>query len=165
MKLKGNFTQIPNKILEALIKAKLTRTEKDIVWVVCRETFGWAKETAKISNGRFAEFTGLPRSYCIKCLKKLRGAKIIIKILSDTRNTPHYYKVNNNLDGWKPMLKTSNSVVTSHQLDTKDSNPTVTNTDDQPVTQQIKKKENKDRTEFIKKQIREKHSRLWRKEL
>lgn len=159
MKLKGNFTQIPNKIIEALIKSRLGGTEKDVIFTVCRDTYGWGREFAQIAYGGFAKQTGLSRPYCVRVVKNLRLKRIIIGINSVTKNSPHLYRINEDIKEWRVEFRGGSPGVTSNQQDTKPSDLEETSSGD-PRGNQETNKEKKERVEKIKKQIRRQHAFL-----
>ena len=154
MKMKGNFTQVPNNVLEILSLAKLSGTEVCIVLAVCRFTFGWGKEYAQISNGGLGKETGLPRTYCIEILKELRKLNVLTKSNSSSKNRPNYWKVNQDVVEWTVELRDSQLGLTSKLKQTTSSQPETTKSSEPQLTQEINK-ESKEKVDEIKRKIRE----------
>lgn len=156
MKIKDNFTPIPNSILEVLIRAKIGKTEGDLVLFIIRDTYGWQRSTAQISNGRFSKFTGLSRPHVIRLLRVIRNKQIIKRFGSGIKNLPHIYSLNENFAEWKVEFRGSDPQVTSDLEATKHSVLDRTKASDLEVTQEINK-ESKERSEILKTEIRKKH--------
>lgn len=152
--MKDPYTPIPNKIFDFLLKSKLSGTEMVLILAICRQTYGWQKGESLITNTRFKNMTGLPLSYVIRRLKKLRTEKVFTKFKGDRDSNNHYY-LNENVLEWKVRKRSSHLLVTSNQVDNFNNDHEVTKDRDLQVTQEINK-ENKERTERIKAEIREK---------
>jgi phage replication O-like protein O len=58
--VKPNYTQIPNQLLDEQL-AEMGEAELKITLAVCRKTFGWHKDSDRISLSQFQELTGLSR--------------------------------------------------------------------------------------------------------
>lgn len=157
-KLRGNFTTLPNNILETLIKAKVSGTEIDIILGIIRMTFGYQKELTEIAYLYLSKQTGLDRSYCIKLVKNLRRKKIVKKIRGDSKTSKNFLGINNNTDEWQIELRGSDLQLTSDLQNTSSSDLKVTTSSDLQATHKINNKEiNKEKViEKIKKQIRRK---------
>lgn len=163
-KLKGNFTTVPNNILEALIKAKVSGTEIDVILAIIRTTLGYQKELAEIAYLYLSKQTGLDRSYCIKLVKNLRRRKIVKKISGDSKTSKNWLGINSNTNEWQVELRGSDSQLTSDLQDTSSSDLGVTTSSDSQITHKINNKEiNKERVEKTKQQIRERHPFLIRR--
>lgn len=152
MKKENTFTQVPNNLLEALCRVKLSANKKEIVLVILRYTYGYHKDSAQISYLGFSKLTGLGRRYCIKLVKNLVEGKLIIKVVKK-KNYPSYFSINPNLNNWKVTFRSSDPQVTSDQLGTRGDDSEDTLNSDNGVTQEINK-ESKERSEKIKKRIK-----------
>ena len=77
MEEENHFTQIPNELLEALAKTKLSPYESRYVFAILRKTFGYHKKWDYIANSQFAKITGIKRPHICRTEKKLLARKII----------------------------------------------------------------------------------------
>lgn len=162
-RLRGNFTQNPNELMEALMRVRLSGTEIAIVITVIRDTFGFHKEFKPISNGGFSKQTGLDKSYCIRLVRGLKRNGVITKIGGETKNSPHLYKVNDPRE-WRTEFRGSDLEVTNEPELTINSDPQITLSGDSIVTQEINPKESKEKdVEKLKEKIREEHPFLSRR--
>lgn len=79
-KLKPNFTGIPNAILETM--SRFSGAETKVLMVICRKTYGWKKDTDKISASQFVKMTGLDVSTIRRVTRKLALDGVIAKSAS-----------------------------------------------------------------------------------
>lgn len=68
-KAKPNFTQIPNFILDNM--SELTLAEFRIICVISRQTYGWQKDSDRISISQFMEKSGLSNRSIIDSIRSL----------------------------------------------------------------------------------------------
>ena len=74
---KSGYTKVPHDILEALIFAKLTGAQYQLILAIIRRTLGFRKEEAEISLSYFGELTGLSRQGIKKAKRGLETENII----------------------------------------------------------------------------------------
>lgn len=74
-----HFTQIPNRIIEALAKTNFCAYESRYVFFLLRKTLGFHKEYDRIANSQFSKFTGIPRPHICRTERELLSRKIIIR--------------------------------------------------------------------------------------
>ena len=78
--VKENYTKLPNEILEALTRIKLTSYEIRYILVVLRKTYGWNKPGGDyIANSQFVRATGIKKQHISRTKKKVIEKKIITK--------------------------------------------------------------------------------------
>lgn len=77
--LESNFTQLPNEILDALIRTHLKPNESKIIHLVMRKTYGWHKPDDWIALGQIAKYTGIIRCNVSRYVNSLTRRKILIK--------------------------------------------------------------------------------------
>ena len=65
----ANYTQIPNVILDNL--PLLKEGELRVMMLMCRETFGWQRPTARLSLSRIQKLTGLSRQGVVTAIENL----------------------------------------------------------------------------------------------
>lgn len=76
-KLIINSTQIPNYILDEVMP-QVGDTEFKILMVICRQTYGWHKESDQISYSQLIEKTGRYKEAVAKGLRSLRESGLIL---------------------------------------------------------------------------------------
>ena len=94
----NNYTKIPNEILGALAKTKLSNYEFRYIWVVLRKTFGWNKKYDYISNSQFVKETGMKKYHVWRTEKRLTWRKIVTK-------RGNKIGLNDNYGEWKELPK------------------------------------------------------------
>jgi len=77
IRVKKNFSKIPNDLLEVLAKTRLSNYEIRCILVILRKTFGWNKKEDYISLSQFARKMGVRKSHVWRTLKRLEWRKII----------------------------------------------------------------------------------------
>ena len=95
----GNFTAIPNDLLEALINSKMNGTQLRVMLHLARNTYGWRRETAEVSLSGFAEACGSIRQWMSKQLQEMLDQKKIFRSKIQPGKTP-VYKINENYSEW-----------------------------------------------------------------
>ena len=73
------YTKIPNEILEALARTKLSNYEFRYIWVLLRKTYGWNKKSDYISNSQFVKESGIKKYHIWRTEKRLLWRKIVTK--------------------------------------------------------------------------------------
>jgi phage replication O-like protein O len=94
-----NFTQIPNKIMEALWRIKLTPTATNILYIIIRFTYGYNRKSHNIPNKIFQELTGIKKPNITRAIKSLEKQNIIIVIRENRANV--FYSINEDVNNWK----------------------------------------------------------------
>lgn len=74
-----NYIKIPNEILEALARTRLSNYEFRFIWVLLRKTFGWNKKSDYIANSQFVKETGIKKPHISRTKKRLIWRKIVAK--------------------------------------------------------------------------------------
>ena len=75
----NGFTAIANEVLEQLVKLRIPPSEKDILMLVIRKTYGYQKKQDRISLTQFELGTGLSRVTVVKALKNLSARGLLVK--------------------------------------------------------------------------------------
>jgi phage replication O-like protein O len=75
-----NYTQIPNAILDNL--PDFSAAELPVILTICRHTFGWHKDEARISLSTFERETGLSQQGVMNALDGLIKRGLVLKIPS-----------------------------------------------------------------------------------
>jgi len=68
---KGNFTQVPNDVLEAVLRQPLRITQLKAVLYIIRKTYGYQKKDDRISISMMARETGTSRRAMINAIHSL----------------------------------------------------------------------------------------------
>ena len=107
------YTQIPNELLETLMRSRLPAEQRAVLDVIIRKTYGWHKEQDWISHSQFAELTGMDQRNVPRTIKALVERNIIGVLWPDGKKHPNY-RINKKFSKWKIERKT-----TSHQTSKK----------------------------------------------
>lgn len=101
---------VDNDVFSALIHARLSGVEYQIVLLVIRKTWGYKKKEDWISLTQFQEETGAKRSYICRAIRRLVTCGILV-----TRKSPQqtFYSFNKLFSEW---VVTPKSLVTSTSL-------------------------------------------------
>jgi len=118
MKMEKNYTKIPNEILEALAKTKLSNYEFRYIWVLLRKTYGWNKLSDYISPSQFVKETGIKKYHIWRTEKRLIWRKIVTK-------RGNKLSLNTNYGEWKELPK--GAIVTKEGIRITNSGKKVTN--------------------------------------
>ena len=78
MRLTEPFTPIPNAILDALVRSRLSRGHWQIVIWVIRNTLGWNRKTVAFSWYQIAKEVGMDRSTVLRGGRRLHGSHLLI---------------------------------------------------------------------------------------
>ena len=78
MRLTEPFTPIPNSVLDALIRSRLSRGQWQIVIWVIRNTLGWNRKTVDFSWYQIAKEVGMDRSTVLRAARPLHGSHLLI---------------------------------------------------------------------------------------
>ena len=78
-KIKYEFTALPNKMYEALIKLKLPLYDRAIFDTIARKTFGYHVPERWIAWSKFVEMTGIDKRHISRSIKSLIRKGIIDK--------------------------------------------------------------------------------------
>jgi phage replication O-like protein O len=101
--LSDGFTQIPNRLLDALTVAKLTPTQNSICKCIIRFTYGWDLKGVPISVNDFAAVFNVDRKWILSQLRDLLCKRVIIKTGKLEDNTS-VWKMNPNISEWDPSI-------------------------------------------------------------
>ena len=86
-----NFTQLPNSILDGM--AELSDIELRIILVVCRQTFGWHRESAVLSKSFLMKATGMAGGSVVKACELLINRGLLEKETSSQFNGANCFKI------------------------------------------------------------------------
>ena len=78
MRLTEPFTPIPNAILDALVRSRLSRGQWQIVIWVIRNTLGWNRQTVVFSWYQIAKEVGMDRSTVLRAARRLNLMQLLI---------------------------------------------------------------------------------------
>jgi phage replication O-like protein O len=98
-------TQIPNDILDTLIKARLSGTEYQVALLIIRKTIGFNKNEDWISLTQFENYTDKTRRSICKTIKSLVNKSILVK--KSTLGKKTIYRLNQNFNDWKLLVNKS----------------------------------------------------------
>ncbi len=96
----NGYTRIAHEVLEALMQAKLTGTQWDLVMAVIRMVWGWGKKQDHISLRQFQEVTGRHRNLIARELTALQKRNIIQQTRKPTVDRAAKWKFNKDWETW-----------------------------------------------------------------
>ena len=96
----NGHTDIAHEVLEALMGAKLTGTQWDLVMVVIRMTWGFHKKQDYISLKQFHKLTGRHRNLIARELTALQGRNILQQTQKPIQDRAAKWKFNKDWEAW-----------------------------------------------------------------
>ena len=97
----NGHTDIAHEVLEALMQAKLTGTQWDLVMAVIRKSWGWKKKQDRISLKQFQNLTGRHRNLIARELAFLQKRNIIQQTRKPTVDRAAKWKFNKDWETWQ----------------------------------------------------------------
>jgi phage replication O-like protein O len=91
-KLKPNFTPVPNVFFDEIMRGLAPGAIK-VLLAIFRFTYGWGKQSDRISASQLAEMTGLARQNVFRAVKQL-GSLISVKRGDTTKYQANEYRLN-----------------------------------------------------------------------
>ena len=92
-KLKPNFTPVPHVIFDEILRT-LTPGAVKVLFAICRFTYGWGKQSDRISLKQLSEMTGIKdRGNVYRAIKQL-GDLVTVKPGDPSRNQASEYALN-----------------------------------------------------------------------
>lgn len=102
------FTAIPNHVIEALARTRIAGTQRQVLDVIFRKTFGYGKERDTISASMIAEETGLSRNNVHRAINDLADRRIITALKNGDRK-PLTLGINDDVTMWLPSKLSAES--------------------------------------------------------
>lgn len=100
----GEFTKIPNELLEALARTRIPGEARQMFDCLYRKIVGWNKSSDVISISQIREMTGLSNSAIFKARNKLRNMHMI-RTTQLGRGLSISYEIITSYKTWKPLPK------------------------------------------------------------
>lgn len=142
VQLENGYTRIANEILGALARTKLNGTQHRILDVIIRNTYGYNKKIASLSDSYISKATGIHQKQVNREVNNLVGMGIVIVEYKGDYNNPRKIGLNKNFDNWtcSKTVTCSENVTTNRLVD-----ETTSNSVDELVMNQLPNKDiNKD---------------------
>jgi phage replication O-like protein O len=98
----ADYTKIPNVLLDALCKTRLSGECRQLFDVIVRNSLGWSRSESELSLNKLSELTGIRHSSVIRSVKKLESMNIISVNRSGRVSV---YGINLNVDQWRKKQK------------------------------------------------------------
>lgn len=149
IQLENNYTRIANKTLEKLAMTNLNGTQRRILDVVLRQTYGYQRKEHGLSINFISKATNIHKMQIQRELTSLFERRIVNVVQEATFNKSRVIALNENLSDWIDNIQLAKKLTVN-----KSDNHTVSgkaNTTVSGKANQIKKKEN----------IKEKYSSLF----
>ena len=96
------YTKIPNNILEALTRIRISGEEGQCLWLILRKTYGWHKQEDWISNSQFVKMTGINKQNVNRAIQKLAKKNMVIKKDYNNRSV---YSLQQDVQKWEASSK------------------------------------------------------------
>jgi phage replication O-like protein O len=77
--LEDGFTRIANELLEAVMRANLSRRQYKVVLAVIRKTYGYGKKEAELTMTEIANMTGLDLAHVSRTVNELAKTATLLK--------------------------------------------------------------------------------------
>lgn len=106
--------QIPNELIDSMIKSRFTASEFKIVLILIRKTYGWRKEKVRISFSQLSFLTQVSTRHTKRIVKKLIKDNVIS---SEKRHNKNLLGINSKFNNWE-LWKTQgcpDGIVTSKE--------------------------------------------------
>lgn len=100
VQLEHGHTRIAHPILEALSLAPFNASQLKVALVVIRETYGWSRKEAPISQTQFQAATGLHRDTVKNALRELTGEGVVRVVREATFTDPAVYRLQKDPEEW-----------------------------------------------------------------
>lgn len=140
----SGFTQIPNNILEKILRFPFTSRELIIVLAVIRKTLGWQKSFDVLSHWKLSQMTGIDKSNISRAVRSLLNKDVLIhgdKTIVSHGQVIKSIGLNQNFEEWQTGVK---KAPVSEQHRCQNEKPTGAKSTTQPVpNRQPQKKEKK----------------------
>jgi len=98
----GNWTQLPNKILENLPRMQSLGRRVRLLLVIFRHTYGFHRDEVELSLDDFVTMTGMAKPHACKAIKQLEDMHLITK---SGNRAGYSYKVNEDCELWSGLPK------------------------------------------------------------
>jgi len=113
----NGHTDIAHEVLEALMQAKLTGTQWDLVMAVIRKTWGFNKKQDYISLKQFHGLTGRHRNQIARELSALQDRNILQQTQKPTLRRAAKWKFNKDWEAWvSPSRVTPRSSSATYEV-------------------------------------------------
>lgn len=136
----NGYTKIANELLEILAKTSLNGTQRRILDVVFRQTYGYQRKSHDLSVTFIAGATNIHKKQVQRELTALIEMKIIAVVSEATFSKSRVISINKKYTEWLNNSEVTDSLP-PNEIDAHTGNELVTSTGNELVTQ-IKKKEN-----------------------
>lgn len=137
--LENGYTRIANEILEVLAITDLNGTQRRILDIIFRQTYGYQRKEHDLSISFIAKATNINKKQIQRELTTLIDRNIISVVSEASFSKSRKLTFNKNYTGWLIRREVANKLP-PNEIDTHTGNELVTSTGSELVTQ-IKKKE------------------------
>jgi phage replication O-like protein O len=110
-RLENGFIRIPNELIEAFIKYRLSGLQKDVVLCIVRQTDGYHKFASKLSLRYIAKKINSSHARVSEALSVLIDKNIVVVIQDNSkRRSPRVIALNKDYDTWESNAPLAKSV-------------------------------------------------------
>ncbi len=101
------FTSIANELIEAILKFNCSGNQKDIIWTIIRNTYGYQKKETDISVSYIAKATNSDKANISRNLNELIRKNVVVVIAEQTNLAPRKLALNKDYDTWGVVKTTT----------------------------------------------------------
>ena len=143
VQIENGYTKIANEILEALAKTNLNGTQRRIIDVVIRYTYGFQRKEHELSISFIANATGIHKKQLQRELAVIIEKNIITVVREATFTKSRIIQFNKNYDKWFDSRQVTNSLP-PNEIDTHTGNELAPSTGNELAPQEINKEKLKE---------------------
>lgn len=114
--LEDGYTRIANEILEHIAKIDLCGSQRRIIDIIWRYTYGFKRKEHEFSNNFLAKATNMDKKYCREQLKKLIDKRIILVIKEGTYSSSKVLAFNKHFEQWHGYFPLGNEYPPGEDL-------------------------------------------------
>lgn len=140
IQLENGYMRIANQLIEVLAKTSLNGTQRRILDVILRQTYGYQRKEHELSVSFIAKATNIHKKQVQRELNSLIEKNIVTVISEATFNKSRILTFNKNCEGWLNSSEGTNQLPLN-EIDTHTGNELAPSTGNE-LAPQIKKKEN-----------------------
>lgn len=137
--IEGNYTKIPNEVLEGLFKVRLNATQQRILLTIIRYTYGFNRAKHQLSVTFIAHSTKSNIQAIKRGLKELIEMRIVKVIKEATFSSSRILSINEDIESWLIKEYQDNEMIPGNSNDTTPGNSNDTLPGNSNDTQETKK--------------------------
>ncbi len=101
VQIENGYTKIANQILENIVRLPMNGTQLKIIMVIWRNTYGFSRKEAELSESYISKATGIDRRNVRREIAGLIINNIVVVVKEAGFTSPRIIKFNKNYDEWE----------------------------------------------------------------